>query len=246
VTSAPARGRRLLLAGAMAAVTLAAVELVTRAAFSVDFVFDRLAGHDEASSRLQWVRGRQRGRQFVYRFDVHDPLRGWGVQPGLRDLEVFDGKRLSTSSRGLRGAAERAYEKEPGVTRVVLLGDSYTFGDEVSDDETWAHHLERLLPGTEVLNLGVHGYGLDQALVYLREEGVRYRPDVVLLGFVWFDIHRNLFAFTNYAKPTFAVVDGQLRLGNVPVPHPETVLGREVYRSKALDLGAWRGSGCAG
>ena len=53
-----------------------------------------------------------------------------------------------------------------------MLGDSFTFGEDVGDDETYSHHLEQLLPGTEVINLGVHGYGHDQMLIYLREEGI--------------------------------------------------------------------------
>ena len=47
--------------------------------------------------------------------------------------------------------------KPDGVMRVLVFGDSLTFGDEVTDDETYVAHLQTMLPGTEVLNLGVHG-----------------------------------------------------------------------------------------
>jgi hypothetical protein len=92
------------------------------------------------------------------------------------------------------------------------------------------------MPDGEVLNFGVHGYGQDQMLVYLREEGIRYRPDVVILGYVWFDRDRNRYAFTNFAKPAFELDDGQLRLTNTPVPTPEAVMAAEPYRSKLVDL----------
>jgi hypothetical protein len=69
--------------------------------------------------------------------------------------------------------------------------------------------------GTEVLNLGVHGYGHDQMLLYLREEGLRYRPDVVLLGFVQIDMPRNQLSFRDYAKPRFGV-RRRLSRRNVP------------------------------
>jgi len=56
------------------------------------------------------------------------------------------------------------------------------------------------------------------------------------LGFVWFDIYRNLGAFSNYSKPRFTLRGRQLELSNVPVPPPRSFLEGEVYRSKALDL----------
>ena len=37
--------------------------------------------------------------------------------------------------------------------------------------------------GVEVLNLGVGGYGTAQQLLTLEEDGLRYRPDLVVLGF---------------------------------------------------------------
>jgi GDSL-like Lipase/Acylhydrolase family len=151
-------------------------------------------------------------------------------------MSVFDGKVLNSNSKGLRGKTEYAYQRTPGKRRILVLGDSFTFGEEVSDDETYAHYLEAALPNTEVLNLGVQGYGHDQMLQYLKEEGVKYRPDIVILGFASLDIYRNTWTFFAYAKPRFNLVSGHLELTNVPVPTPETVLSQEPYRSKAVDL----------
>ena len=76
----------------------------------------------------------------------------------------------------LEGKTEHQYQPTPGRHRIVTLGDSYTFGDEVSDDETYSHYLERCLPDTEVMNFGLSGYGHDQMLLYLEQEGVKYHP----------------------------------------------------------------------
>jgi hypothetical protein len=119
---------------------------------------------------------------------------------------------------------------------VLVFGDSFTFGEDVSDDETYAHFLQQRLPGVEVLNFGVHGYGHDQMLLYLQEEGLKYHPDVVVLGFLYDDMDRNLLGFRDYAKPRFELRDGRLELRNVPVPSPDEMLRREVFRSKFLDL----------
>jgi hypothetical protein len=43
-----------------------------------------------------------------------------------------------------------------------------------------------MLPHTEVINMGVHGYGHDQMLILFGEEGVKYEPDIVILGFLRF------------------------------------------------------------
>jgi hypothetical protein len=115
------------------------------------------------------------------------------------------------------------------------LADSFTFGDEVSDDETWPYFLEKLLLGSEVLNFGVHGYGHDQMLLYLREEGVKYHPDIVILGFVSVDMERNILSFRDYAKPRFVLDGARLVLTNTPVPRTEDTLAREPWRLKFLD-----------
>ena len=182
-----------------------------------------------------------------FSFDVHHPVRGWAVAPNVRNLEVFGGKRLNTDARGLRGAREVPFEKSPGTTRIAIFGDSFTFGEEVSDDETFAHQLERLLPGVEVLNFGVHGYGHDQELLYLREALPLYRPDVVLVGHVTDDSMRNMLAFRSFAKPRFRFADGGLRVrgdarsdacGRSSQRHPGGRASSTFWR--------WRASACSG
>lgn len=199
-------------------------------------ILTRLDRDDPRRQRLEWVRRHAHDHGLAYAFDVHDGKRGWATRPGLRDEKVFGDKRLSTNSRGLRDATEHAYARTPGKARFILFGDSFTFGDEVSNDETYSHYLGELMPDAEVLNFGVHGYGHDQMLLYLKEEGVRYRPDVIILGYVWFDRYRSLHDFTNFSKPAFDLTDAGLRLTNVPVPTPEQVLASELYRSRLLDV----------
>jgi hypothetical protein len=194
----------------------------------------RLLGDNDSSHRLYWI-ALQRFRPWIELYDVYHPTRGWALKPDIKEMNVF-GKIVSSNSKGLRGKGERGYLRTAGRQRIVVLGDSFTFGEAVSDDETYSHQLESVLPNTEVLNLGVHGYGHDQMLLYLKEEGVKYHPDVVLLGFVYIDIYRNLLTFYAYAKPRFRLVSGGLQLTNVPVPAPGRVRAQEPYRSKALDV----------
>jgi hypothetical protein len=196
----------------------------------------RLAhGEDDASWRLRWV-SRKRAGLTVYTFDVHHPTRGWALKGGLRNEPVFGGRLLNSSAAGIRGRQASGYEKLDGRPRILVFGDSFTFGEEVGDDETYSHFLEQMLGGIEVLNCGVEGYGHDQMLLYLKGEGVRYRPDIVILGFVGQDMQRNLLEFRDFAKPRFALQGGRLVLKNTPVPTPAELLDDERHRSRALDL----------
>ncbi len=147
---------------------------------------------------------------------------GW-IPAAELDDHPYQGAHISTNSANMRGAREYTLERT-GAPRIVTVGDSYTFGQCVNDDEVYGGVLEELLPGSEVLNLGVMGYGQDQALIRLRREGLPYRPDVVVFGFHGSNMRRNLLSFRDYAKPRMRLVDGELVTENVPLPTPMQVI----------------------
>jgi hypothetical protein len=103
----------------------------------------------------------------------------------------------------------------------VAVGDSFMFGQCLDDAETIPARIEQDLPGSEVINLGVMGYGHGQMLSRLRRDGLVYEPDVVLLGFVSADMSRNRLSFRDYAKPRYRLRGGKLVLTNVPVGEPD-------------------------
>ena len=204
--------------------------------FRMLFAF-RPGEFDETSSwRRQWILRHRWGAEIYYSFDRYDPTKGWAAKAGLRDVRVFKEKTLNTNSRGLRGRTEYTYEPTPGTLRIVVLGDSFTFGDGVSDDETYCANLQTILPHVEIINMGVHGYGHDQMLILFREEGVKYRPDIVLLGFAAADMPRNRLLFRDYAKPAFMIDGERLRLVGSPVPRPEQMLRWNWARPRTLDV----------
>src|SRR5262245_35444103 len=76
--------------------------------------------------------------------------------------------------------------KPPGVLRVVALGDSFTQGYGVEEDEAWPRRLESVLDARrggrhEVVNLGVPGANPRDYLSHLRDPGLAYEPDVVIV-----------------------------------------------------------------
>ena len=166
----------LLLALATLAITGAIGELVVRIAFKQQTVlFPR------------------------YHTDYHY---GEYTLRGIRPASEFwhtsaDGSwRFVTNNRGLRDSRNFAYEKQPGVVRVLSLGDSHTQGYEVRQEATFSAVLERYLEShsvrAQVLNAGVSGFSTAEELAYLVSEGHRYKPDVVVVGFYANDLGDNL------------------------------------------------------
>lgn len=96
------------------------------------------------------------------------------------------GAEVSINSHGLRDR-DYGYEKPMEVTRILIIGDSVTFGFGIPAEDTYAKIIERRLneSGTgkyEVINAGVGNYNTEQELAYFTAEGFRYHPDLVLLG----------------------------------------------------------------
>ena len=71
-----------------------------------------------------------------------------------------------TDTRGHRTTTLPAVDGRPAV---LLLGDSYTFGFGVADQQTFAARLQALRPDVRVINLGVSSYTIDQETAVLRD-----------------------------------------------------------------------------
>jgi lysophospholipase L1-like esterase len=153
-----------------------------------------------------WMKTSKLGRA---RLEV-DPLLGWAP----RSSATREGE--TTNSVGMRGSREFTREKPTGVRRIAVLGDSFTFGLDVDDDETYCAKLERELPGFEVLNFGVNGYGTDQQYLRWKRDVALFDPDIVLLGFFLPDVDRNLLSVREMLKPRFVLEGDELRLIEPP------------------------------
>lgn len=121
-----------------------------------------------------------------------------GIRPNMEFWHTsVDGSwKFTTNARGFRNTRDFSYDKKTGTTRVLSLGDSNTQGYEVGQEQTFSAVLERALVGSgrtaEVINTGVSGFGTAEQLALLENEGVRYRPDAVVVGFFANDFDDNL------------------------------------------------------
>lgn len=212
------------------------LEFSSRVFLSTKYAVNVMDYDSNASWRLQWIkRHKDKSLTITYEFDVYDPTKGWFVRPNLVNMPYYDGKTINSNSKGIRGREEYKYKKSV-KKRILILGDSFTFGDELSDNETYPYYLQQILPSWEVINFGVRAYGHDQMLIYFREEGAKYKPNIVILGFVFGDAYRNIAEFRSYSKPRFELANGELKLKNYPVPKPEEFIKQEPYRLKTIDL----------
>jgi hypothetical protein len=114
---------------------------------------------------------------------VYSEVYGWTLREGFRGDD--NGAWTTINAHGHRGEDYSA-QKTSGRTRVLMLGDSITYGLGVEDRATFSALVHQRDPRFEVLNLGVGGYGTDQELIQLEGEGLRYKPDVVVLNFCLF------------------------------------------------------------
>ena len=162
-------------------------------------------------------------------FFAFDPELGWANRPGghgrMTFLPDFD-HMIRINARGLRDR-DIPYERSVPLRRVLCLGDSFTWGMGVEAEETWPKVLERTLPELEALNAGVNGWTTSQEFLWLRREGLKYRPDAVVLGFHVNDFRENLDEHAGiYERPYFVLDGGALVLRNVPVEQPAGARGR--------------------
>jgi len=120
---------------------------------------------------------------------------GWRHRPGAQD--VWLGEAVRINSKGLRGE-EIPYERTPGAHRILFLGDSVTFGDRLAaDEETLPARIATALSArvgrpVEAVNFGVSGYSQWQEAKFLRSEGIKYSPDIVIVTFVLNDVTEKL------------------------------------------------------
>jgi lysophospholipase L1-like esterase len=98
--------------------------------------------------------------------------------------------------------------KPPGRFRILVLGDSLTFGQGVAEERIYPRLLESILHEAtdgmdiEVVNLGVPGVGLVEVISLMQEMVPRLEADLVVWGFCINDLDLPLRGSRHAAPPT--------------------------------------------
>ncbi|MDP3719091.1 MAG: hypothetical protein Q8T13_15110 [Acidobacteriota bacterium] len=168
-----------------------------------------------------------------------DPLIGYRYIAGTRmSLPRPGGGHydLAVNSAGIRSDRDYAFERPPGVRRLIVCGDSMAAGQFLSNAQRFSELLERRIPNLEVINLALEGSGTDQQVLLYEHVGLRYEHDLVLLLPFLQNIRRNMVEWreavdprtgqaVRRAKPRFEFVDGQLVLRPVTPGQPAAAPG---------------------
>lgn len=157
----------------------------------------------------------------------YDALLGWVNAPGVSLQNAWGpGNNLHISPEGFRGSGPET-PVSGGRQRVLCVGDSFTFGEGVDDDDVWCNLLAN--DSLHTLNLGQPGYGVDQAFLRYRRDGAGLPHDVVVFAFIGGDLTRmGRSSHHGYAKPVLAVEGDSLVVRGVPVPRVIPRLNRFV------------------
>jgi hypothetical protein len=171
----------------------------------------------------------------------YDSIVGWWHLPNLTAHlplgETFHLFRSNTD--GMRADRDFPKETPQGRKRIVLLGDSYTAGDGVSNGERFGDLLESYHPRLDTLNFALNGSGTDQQMLIYENFALPYQHDAIVWGICVENIGRNLctcrpsFDYQEgkvvyRPKPYFTLREGELQPHHQPVPlevRPDSDLG---------------------
>lgn len=97
------------------------------------------------------------------------------IRQTIQDLPF----RFRSNSLGFRYIGEE--ENGPSNQRILIAGDSFTFGTSVSDTETYPSVLKAMLPSAIIYNAGVPGTSILQQSSYIKQHVAAIRPDIIIL-----------------------------------------------------------------
>jgi hypothetical protein len=176
---------------------------------------------------------------------IYDETLGWRLADNYAG-----GRSFATGAYGLRmNTADVQPPREGGI---LAVGDSFTAGSGVANDETWPAQLEHM-SGQSVHNAAVGAWGVDQMILRAELLAPVLRPHTVIVGILADDTLRNNFEiYGGGYKPFFIIEKGKAVLKGVPVPRVTSEnLGLDIWRrslghsyliyavARRLDREAW-------
>ncbi len=174
---------------------------------------------------------------------LYDAQLGWKLKPlwsGKHHHYDYDAA-YTVNREGFRGT-----DAQPQDVDYAIIGDSFSFGLGVNDDETFTALLNSNSEvGRVFRNYSVPGYSTDQQLLLLHRLKDAIRSEVILVVYLGNDIFDNMRDYplqAEHAKPYFKLDSGKLALHNTPVPlAPKPALARKDSVSSIV-LGETRSS----
>ena len=115
---------------------------------------------------------------------VYNSSCGYKMKPNQNTFTA--NAKVTTNRFGFRDI-EWVVPKPKDTFRVMVLGDSFTFGQNVEEKYTFVKRLNGLFSSTnkhiQFMNFGVSGWSLQNHLDYLKTECLNFEPDLVIYSF---------------------------------------------------------------
>ena len=128
----------------------------------------------------------RRGTDLALRPSLYPELK-YELTPGA-SVRAW-GADIKINSQGFRGPEPSS---DPATERVIVLGDSITFGNSLALEDTFPFQLQKRLVSqqrkVEVLNFGVGGYDTLQEVSLLEIRGLKYHPNLVVVAYCLNDV----------------------------------------------------------
>jgi len=152
-----------------------------------------------------------RGSHVTVSASMFDPMVGWVQKSNL------SGPGFNTIDYGIRKNA--AADTGVRAGGILVVGDSFAAGSQVTDEDTWPAQLEELVR-QPVINAAVGGYGVDQMVLRAEQILPLARPKAIILSTLATTISEVTYSSWGEPKPYFTVAGGSL-VFHAPQKPPE-------------------------
>lgn len=138
--------------------------------------------------------------QYFYEPKADSIIKPEVIFPGLENVSYHINKD------GFNQYLDISVQKDPRTFRIMTIGDSHTFGQNVNTEENYPSQFQKLLNeklscpeirNFEVLNLGVPGYDFEYTVERFKLRGQKYNPDLV----IWLVVSDNLRRINEQLRP---------------------------------------------
>ncbi len=169
---------------------------------------------------------------------VYDENLDYKDRPNFRGHfsgQLYNSIEININSLGLRDF-EFKLAKAPGVYRILVLGDSITFGAGIRLKDTYVKQTEKLLDHSaaqpyQLINAGVSGYHFRHYYIFIKDNIAKFDPDSIVIGFCINDV-----------RPMDVVRQKYVVRGTVKAPLSSTVkhdIKRIIKKSPSFQLASY-------
>jgi lysophospholipase L1-like esterase len=133
----------------------------------------------------------------LYRYSDPDPHLPYRPRPHSREVLTSDSGEFTIEYRhnslGFRDI-EHTFRKSADISRILTLGDSFTYGEGAAFESTYPYQLEKTLnlrqghPPVEVIKAGIYRFFPEAERILLQYDGLKFHPDLIVVEFTTNDV----------------------------------------------------------